>query len=90
MGVAHSAGRTYFLGVKYRFVAVKGVIVVAVGAYTEAYGLLVDAVSCEIDEQIGGQLKAGFTLKEIYSDTNGTGNLHDHNVPSFIATWFIK
>ena len=43
-----------------------------------------------IDEQIGGQLKAGFTLKEIYSDTNGAGNLHDHNVPSFIATWCVK
>lgn len=43
-----------------------------------------------IDEQIGGQLKAGFTLKDIYSDTNGAGNLHDHNVPSFIATWCVK
>lgn len=43
-----------------------------------------------IDEQIGGQLEAGFTLKEIYSDTNGTGNLHEHNVASFIATWCVK
>ncbi len=43
-----------------------------------------------IDEQIGGQLKAGFTLKEIYGDTNGSGNLHDHNVTSFIATWCVK
>ena len=46
--------------------------------------------SHSFEEQIGGQLKAGFTLKEIYSDTNGAGNLHDHNVPSFIATWCVK
>lgn len=43
-----------------------------------------------IDEQVGGQLEAGFTLKEIYGDTNGYGNLHDHNITSFIATWCEK
>ena len=43
-----------------------------------------------LEEQIGGQLKAGFTLTDIYEDTNGAGNLHDKNVPSFAATRCIK
>ena len=43
-----------------------------------------------IEEQICGQLKAGFTLTNLYEDTNNTGKLHDLNVPSFIATRCIK
>lgn len=43
-----------------------------------------------IEEQIGGQLKAGFTLADIYQDTNGSGNLHDYNIPSFYATKSVK
>jgi SAM-dependent methyltransferase len=43
-----------------------------------------------IEEIIGGQLKAGFILTDIYEDTNGEGNLHEHNVPSYIATRSIK
>ena len=43
-----------------------------------------------IEEQIGGQLKAGFTLVDIYHDTNGEGNLHTHNVPTYYATCAIK
>lgn len=39
-----------------------------------------------LEEQIGGQLKAGFILTDIYEDTNGEGRLHELNVPSFIAT----
>ncbi|ONI44752.1 methyltransferase [Epulopiscium sp. SCG-B10WGA-EpuloA2] len=39
-----------------------------------------------IEEQIGGQLKSGFILKDIYQDTNGIGNLHDFNIPTFFAT----
>lgn len=42
--------------------------------------------SHSIEEQIGGQLKAGLVLKDIYSDTNGVGNLHSLNIPSFWAT----
>lgn len=38
-----------------------------------------------ITEQIGGQLHAGFTLLDIYEDTNGTGRLHELNVPTFLA-----
>lgn len=43
-----------------------------------------------IDEQIGGQLKAGFRLLDIYEDTNGYGLLHEHGVPTFYATLAIK
>ncbi|NLP33678.1 MAG: class I SAM-dependent methyltransferase [Clostridiales bacterium] len=43
-----------------------------------------------IEEQIGGQLKAGFTLTDIYEDTNGYGDLHEFNVPTFFATRAIK
>lgn len=43
-----------------------------------------------IEEQIGGQLKAGFILTDIYEDTNGAGKLHEFNVPTFYATRAIK
>ncbi|ONI37670.1 methyltransferase, partial [Candidatus Epulonipiscium fishelsonii] len=43
-----------------------------------------------IEEQIGGQLKAGFKLVDIYSDTNGIGHLHDLNISTFYATKSIK
>ena len=43
-----------------------------------------------LEEQIGGQLRAGFTLTDLYEDTNGAGNLHKHNVPSFVATRCVK
>ena len=39
-----------------------------------------------IGEQIGGQLRAGFTLLDVYDDTNGEGILHEHGAPSFWAT----
>ena len=43
-----------------------------------------------ISEQIGGQLKAGFRLTDIYDDTNGFGRLHELNIASFVATRAIK
>ena len=43
-----------------------------------------------IEEQIGGQLAAGFTLEGIYEDINGSGKLHDFNVPTFWATKAVK
>ena len=43
-----------------------------------------------IDEQIGGQLMAGFRLTHIFGDTNGRGNLHDHNVQTYWATRAVK
>ena len=41
-------------------------------------------------EQIGGQLKAGFTLLDLYEDTNGFGRLHDMNIKTYIATKSVK
>lgn len=43
-----------------------------------------------IEEQIGGQLRAGFVLTDIYQDTNGAGRLHDLNIPTFYATRSVK
>ena len=43
-----------------------------------------------LEEQIGGQLKAGFVLQDIYQDTSGMGRLHEYNVPTFFATKAIK
>ena len=42
------------------------------------------------EEQIGGQLKAGFRLTDIYEDTNGSGYLHEMNIYSFMATRAVK
>ena len=38
-----------------------------------------------LEEQIGGQLKAGFRLLNLYEDTNGEGRLHEMNIPTFLA-----
>lgn len=46
--------------------------------------------SHSIDEQIGGQLRSGLCLTDIYEDVNGEGNLHDHNIPTFWATRAVK
>ena len=43
-----------------------------------------------IDEQIGGQLRAGFRLLDVYDDRNGSGYLHEHGVPTFWATLAMK
>ena len=37
-----------------------------------------------------GQLRAGFTLTGIYGDTNGSGHLHELNVPTFYASRCVK
>lgn len=43
-----------------------------------------------LEEQIGGQLEAGFTLTHLYEDTAGSGRLHEYNVPLFLATRAVK
>lgn len=43
-----------------------------------------------LEEQIGGQLEAGFHLLSLYEDTNGEGRLHELNIPTFFATLAIK
>ena len=39
-----------------------------------------------LEEQINGQLEAGFTLISLYEDTNGEGRLHEMNIATYIAT----
>jgi len=43
-----------------------------------------------LEEQLGGQLKAGFRLTDLYEDTNGEGRLHEMRIPSFVATRAVK
>ena len=43
-----------------------------------------------LEEQIRGQLKVGFKLLDLYEDTDGSGILHEHGVPTFWATLAIK
>ena len=43
-----------------------------------------------LEEQIGGQLRAGFRLMELYEDTNGSGRLHELNIPCFLAMRSVK
>ena len=47
-------------------------------------------LSYNITELIGGQLKAGFTLLDIYEDTNGSGRLYELNIKTYIATKSVK
>ncbi len=42
------------------------------------------------EELIGGQLEAGFRLTHLYEDTNGRGPLHEHGVPTFLATRAVR
>ncbi|MGP1523815.1 MAG: hypothetical protein ACTTKC_11065 [Treponema sp.] len=51
------------------------------------YGL---QFSHTFEEQIGGQLKAGFTLVDLYEDTNGSGRLHELNIKTYIAAKAVK
>ncbi len=43
-----------------------------------------------LEEQLNGQLEAGFTLLHLYEDTDGEGRLHDMNIPTFIATCAVR
>ena len=43
-----------------------------------------------LEEQINGQLEAGFTLLSLYEDTNGEGRLHEMNIPTYIAMRSVK
>ena len=62
-------------------------------SYTELNARVVDAwvadgweCSHTLDEQIRGQIKAGFRLLDLYEDTNGGGRLHELGIPTFWAT----
>ena len=43
-----------------------------------------------IEEQLGGQLKAGFILTDLYGDTNGAGRLHEMKIETYYATRAVK
>lgn len=43
-----------------------------------------------IEEQLGGQLKAGFVLTDIFGDTNGEGRLHEMNVETYYVTRAVR
>ena len=43
-----------------------------------------------LEEQLGGQLAAGFRLVDLYEDTNGQGRLHEMNIKTYLATYAIK
>ncbi len=43
-----------------------------------------------LEEQLRGQLQAGFRLLDLYEDTNGAGFLHEHGIPSFWASFAEK
>lgn len=42
------------------------------------------------EEQVGGQLKAGFALTHLFEDYNGYGRLHELHIPTFVATRAVK
>ena len=46
--------------------------------------------SHSLEEQIGGQLEAGFTLLDLYEDTYCEGRLHEMNIPEYLATRSVK
>lgn len=46
--------------------------------------------SHSIEEQVGGQLDAGFTLRAIFEDTSNVGPLGEYNVPLYFATLAVK
>lgn len=43
-----------------------------------------------MEEQLGGQLEAGFRLTGLYEDTNGSGRLHEMGIPCFVAVRAVK
>ena len=43
-----------------------------------------------VEEQIGGQLKAGFVLTDIFGDSNGEDRLHEMNIETYLATRAVK
>jgi SAM-dependent methyltransferase len=43
-----------------------------------------------LEEQIRGQIKAGFTILDLYEDTNREGVLKEYGVPTFWATLALK
>ena len=43
-----------------------------------------------LDEQIRGQIQAGFSIKDLFEDYNGSGPLREYGIPTFWATLAVK
>ena len=43
-----------------------------------------------LDEQIRGQIQSGFSIQDLYEDTNGSGRLHELGIPTFWATLAVR
>ena len=43
-----------------------------------------------MEEQLGGQIRAGFMLTDVYEDTNGEGRLREMGIPTFWVTRAVK
>lgn len=43
-----------------------------------------------LDEQLRGQIKAGFQIVDLYEDYNSEGKLADYKIPTFWASYSIK
>ena len=43
-----------------------------------------------LEDQVGGQIAAGFQITDLYEDTNGYGRLHDMGIPTFAAIRAVK
>ena len=43
-----------------------------------------------LDEVLGGLLSAGFSIEDLYEDTNGEGRLHELGIPTYLAVRAVK
>ncbi len=43
-----------------------------------------------LDETLGGLLRAGFEIDDLYEDTNGEGRLHELGIPTYLAVRAVK
>lgn len=46
--------------------------------------------SHDLDEMLGGLLRAGFSIDDLYEDTNGEGHLHELNIQTYLAVRAIR
>lgn len=44
----------------------------------------------DLTDTLGGMLRAGFLVVDMYEDTNGEGRLHDMNIPTYLALRALK
>ena len=43
-----------------------------------------------LDEMLGGLLRAGLSIDDLYEDTNGEGRLHELRIPTYLAVRAVK